>query len=223
MPIRINLLAETQAAEDLRRRDPVKRVIFYGALLVALMVVWSSSLKLKAMLANKEVTDRQTEIETRTNQFSRVQADQKKLAAVKDNLDELKLMADCRFLQGNLLNALQLVTVDGVRLTKVRVDQNYAYTPGARAQTSGNRTTPARPDSVREKIVVTLEARDFSANPGDQVKKFKQAIADAGYFKSVLNKTNGVQLVYTSGPQVSADGKAYVLFTLECHFPEFTR
>jgi len=27
MPIRINLLAEAQAAEDLRRRDPVKRSV----------------------------------------------------------------------------------------------------------------------------------------------------------------------------------------------------
>jgi hypothetical protein len=78
MPIRINLLAEAQAAEELRRRDPVKRVIFCGALMVALMVVWSSSLKLRAMLANKEVMDRQTEVEVRTNEFQRVQSDQKK-------------------------------------------------------------------------------------------------------------------------------------------------
>ena len=32
MPIRINLLAEAKAAEELRRHDPVKRVIFVGAL-----------------------------------------------------------------------------------------------------------------------------------------------------------------------------------------------
>jgi hypothetical protein len=223
MPIRINLLAEIQAAEELRRRDPIKRVVFYGALLVALMVVWSSSIKLKAMLANKEVSDRQTQIGARTNEFSRVQLDQKKLATINDNLEQLKKMAECRFLQGNLLNALQQVDVDGVRLIKIKVDQNYAYTPAVRAQKSGDRTIPGRPDSVRERIVVTLEARDYSANPGDQVKKFKQAIAEIPYFKSVLNKTNGVQLMYTSGPQVNVDGKPYVLFTLECHFPEATR
>jgi hypothetical protein len=223
MPIRINLLAEIQAAEELRRRDPVKRVIFYGALLVALMFVWSSSLQLKTMLANKEVTDRQTEIEARTNEFQVVLSNQKKLSAVKENLGLLNKMTECRFLQGNLLNALQQVNVDGVRLTRVKVEQNYAYLPGARAQTSGNRVTPARPDSVRERIVITLDARDFSANPGDQVKKFKQVVADESYFKSVLKKTDGLQLIYTSGPQVNTDGKPYVLFTLECHFPEITR
>ena len=223
MPIRINLLAETLAAEDLRRRDPVKRVIFYGALLVALTLVWSSSLQLEVMLANKEVTDRQTEIQTRTNEFQRVLSDQKELTVIKDKLGLLKQMTDSRFLQGNLLNALQQINVDGVRLTKARVDQNYAFTPGARAQTSGNRVTPARLDMVRERIVVMLDARDSSANPGDQVKKFKAAIADEPYFKSVLKKTDGVQLIYTSGPQVNVDGKPYVLFTLECHFPETTR
>jgi len=39
MPIRINLLAEAKAAEELRRHDPVKRVIFGGALAVALVFV----------------------------------------------------------------------------------------------------------------------------------------------------------------------------------------
>ena len=36
MPIRINLLAEAIADEDLRRRDPVKRAIYGGAFVVAL-------------------------------------------------------------------------------------------------------------------------------------------------------------------------------------------
>jgi hypothetical protein len=52
MPIRLNLLAEAQAAEDFRRRDPVKRGIGLAALLVALMLVFSSFLQLRATLAN---------------------------------------------------------------------------------------------------------------------------------------------------------------------------
>jgi len=223
MAIRINLLAEAQAAEELRRRDPVKRVIISGALLVALMLVWSSSLQLKVMLSNKDVMDRQTEIGLRTNEFQRVQSDQKKLAVIKDSLDALKKITECRFLQGNLLNALQQVNVDGVRLTKIKVDQNYAFQPGAKAQKNKDRVIPARPDAVREKIVITLDARDASANPGDQVNKFKAAIAGCAYFKSILDKTNAVQLTYLSAPQPGVDGKPYVLFTLECHLQEVTR
>ena len=223
MPIRINLLAEAKAAEELRRHDPVKRVIFVGALAVALTLVWSSSLQLEAMLANKNVTDRQTEIAARTNEFQRVLTDQKKTAAAKEKLNALKKMTNSRFLQGNLLNALQQVTVDGVRLTRLKVDQDYFSAAGTPSQTNKNGVILGRPNTVTEKIVVSLDARDSSANPGDQVNKFKEAVADQSYFKATLNKTNGVQLINLSAPQASFDGKPYVLFTLKCNFPEYAR
>jgi hypothetical protein len=224
MPIRINLLAETQATEELRRHDPVKRVIYCGAFLVALMLVWSSSLQLEAMLAKKEVSDRQTQIQAHTNQFQQVQSDQKQLSAVTEKLEALKQMADSRFLQGNLLNALQQVNVEGVQLLRIRVDQNYSYTPAARTQTNGNRVILGHPDSVREKIVILLDARDSSPNPGDQVNKFKDAIATEPYFKETLNKTNGVQLAnQISAPQIGSDGKPFVTFTLQCNFLEKDR
>jgi len=222
MPIRINLLAEAKAAEELRRHDPVKRVIFVGALAVAVTLVWSSSLQLETMLAKKTVFDKQTEIAARTNEFQRVLTDQKKTAAAKEKLNALKKMTNSRFLQGNLLNALQQVTVDGVRLARLKVDQDYFYTAGTPSQTNKNGVILGRPSTLTEKIVVWLDARDSSANPGDQVNKFKEAVANQSYFKATLNKTNGVQLVNLSAPQ-AVDGKPCVLFTLKCNFPEYAR
>ena len=223
MPICINLLAEAQASEELRRHDPAKRMIFCGAFLVALMLVWSSSLQLESMLAKKEMSDRQTQIQAHTNQFQQVQSDQKQMTAVKEKLDALKNLTGSRFLQGNLLNALQQINVDGVRLIRIRVDQSYFNVAGARPQTNGDRILPGHPSTVREKIVVALDARDSSANPGDQVNKFKDAVAHEAYFQSVLNKTNGVQLAYLASPQMGVDGKPFVTFTLECNFPENNR
>jgi alkanesulfonate monooxygenase SsuD/methylene tetrahydromethanopterin reductase-like flavin-dependent oxidoreductase (luciferase family) len=223
MPIRINLLAEAKAAEELRRNDPVKRVIFAGALAVALTLVWSSSLRLEAMLANKNVTDRQTEIAARTNEFQHVQTDQKKTADAKQKLGALKKMANSRFLQGNLLNALQQINVDGVRLTRLKVDQDYYYAAGTSSQTNRNGVILGRPSTVTEKVVVWLDARDSSANPGDQVNKFKEAVVDQSYFRAMLNKTNGVQLINLSPLQAGSDGKPCVLFTLKCNFPEYAR
>ena len=223
MPIRINLLAEAKVAEELRRHDPVKRVIFVGALAVAVTLVWSSSLQLQTMLSKKEVSDRQTEIMARTNEFQHVLADQKKIAGAKDKLNALKKMTNSRFLEGNLLNALQQVTVDGVRLMRLRVDQDYFPAAGTPSQTNKNGVILGRSGTVTEKIVVWLDARDSSANPGDQVNKMKDAVANQPYFRASLNKTNGVQLVTLSAPQASPDGKSYVLFTLECNFPEVSR
>jgi hypothetical protein len=222
MPIRINLLAEAKAAEELRRHDPVKRVIFVGALAVAVTLVWSSSLQLETMLAKKTVFDKQTEIAARTNEFQRVLTDQKKTVAAKEKLNALKKMTNSRFLQGNLLNALQQVTVDGVRLARLKVDQDYFYTAGTPSQTNKNGVILGRPSTLTEKIVVWLDARDSSANPGDQVNKFKEAVANQSYFKATLNKTNGVQLINLSAPQ-AVDGKPCVLFTLKCNFPEYAR
>ena len=217
------MLAEAKVAEELRRHDPVKRVIFCGAFLVALTLVWSSSLLLEGVLAKKAVTDRRTEIETRTNEYQHMVISQQKIGEVKQKLEAVKNWTDGRFLQGNLLNALQQAHVDGVRLTRLRVDQKYSYKDATPPQNNVHGTIPGHPGTVTEKIVVSLEARDSSANPGDQVNKMKDAVANQPYFKAALNKTNGVQLVSLSAPQLSTDGRPYVLFTLECSFPEVPR
>jgi hypothetical protein len=222
MPIRINLLAEARIAEEMRRRDPVKRSIIGGAFLVALALVWSSSLQLGKMLANKDLAGVQGEIQTRTNEFKQVMMDTSKMAETRGRLDDLQKLSDSRFLQGNLLNALQQATVPGVQLSRLRVEQTYLQTagtpPGKRA---GN--APKRSPTTTEKIMVLLEAKDFSANPGDQVNKFKDAIARHPYFQTMLDKTNGLRLANLSAPQPGADGKTYVLFTVECRLPELTR
>jgi len=221
MPIHINLLAEAQAAEDLRRRDPVKRAIFLGVSLVAIMLVWSGMVWVNAKLANERLTGVQTAIEAHNGVYSNVLANINKIAAAKSKLDALQKLQSARFLQGNLLNALQLSMVDGVQLTRLRVEQSYFL--AAAAKTEGDNAAPGRPASVKERVVVSLEARDFSANPGDQVNKFKQTIAGQSYFKAMLDKTNSVELVGVPSLQTGPDGKTFATFTVECHFPDQTR
>ena len=223
MPIRINLLAETQVAEDLRRRDPAKRALFAGALLVAMALVWSSSLMLKEMLAKKDLAMVQSEIQTRTNEYDRVLLNSKKTADAQNKLDELKKLSAARFLQGSLLNALQHATVPGVQLTRLRVDQTYTYTEGTKSQTNRFGTVAGRPPIVTERVLVTLDAKDSSANPGDQVNRFNDVLAQQSYFQTMLDKTNGVRLASLSPPQTGPDGKAYVLFTVECRYPAQSR
>jgi hypothetical protein len=223
MPIRINLLAEAQAAEDLRRRDPIKRIIFGGVFIVALVLVWWSWLQLRVMVANKDLSQVQAEIQAHTNSYQVVLVSEKKITEAKVNLAALQKLTSSRLLQGNLMNALQHVTVPGVQLMRVRVDQTYLATEAAAAQSGDTHITPGRPGTVTEKIVVTIDARDFSNNPGDQVNKFKDAINHQPYFQTVLDKTNGVSLANLSPPQIGPDGKPSVLFTLECTYPDRTR
>ena len=223
MPIRINLLAEAQAAEDLRRRDPIKRVIFWGVLVVTLMLVWWSWLQLRVMVANQHLSQVQAEIQSHTNAFQVVLVGQRKITDAKQNLAALQKLTRNRFLQGDLLEALQHTTVSGVQLMRLRVDQTYIATEATAAQTNDTIIKPGRPGAVSESIVVSLDARDFSGSLGDQVNKFKDIISQDPYLKAELDKTNGVRLTNLSPPQVGPDGKPSVLFTLQCKYPDQTR
>lgn len=223
MPIHINLLAESQAAEDLRRRDPVKRAIFIGVSMVLVSLVWSGTVEIKAILAQERFAGVQGTINARTNVYQHVESDRKKIGTIQFKLAALQKMQAARFLQGNLLDALQHATVDNVQLARLRVDQAYFLTEGTDAQTNGDRVVAGHPATVKERIIAHLDARDYSANPGDQVNKFKEVIAKQTYFQSMLDKTNGVQLANPpSAPQNDA-GKPYVMFTLDCRYPEVVR
>jgi hypothetical protein len=223
MPIRINLLAEAQAVEDLRRRDPIKRVIFGGLLVVALLLVWWSWLQLRVMVANQNLSQVEGQIQLHTNAYQVVLVGQRKITEAKESLTALQKLTSSRFLQGNLLNALQHTTVPGVQLTRLREDQTYLVTDATAPQTNDTIIKRGSPGAVTERIVVSLDARDFSSSPGDEVNKFKDAISFEPYFQAELDKTNGVRLTNLSPPQIGSDGKPSVLFTLQCTYPDQTR
>ncbi|HUA69373.1 MAG TPA: hypothetical protein VMA13_12560, partial [Candidatus Saccharimonadales bacterium] len=153
-----------------------------------------------------------------------VLTNQKKIVATKNDLSALQKLTDDRFLQGNLLNALQQATVPGVQLMRLRVDQTYEDVDATAPQTGDDGTViPGRPGSATEKIVVNLDARDYSSNPGDEVDKFKDVISREPYFQTALDRTNGIRLMNLSPPQIGADGRPSVLFTLQCTYPDQKR
>ncbi|MBM3848325.1 MAG: hypothetical protein FJ405_18815, partial [Verrucomicrobia bacterium] len=55
MPIRLNLLREHHAAEEARRKDPVKRGILAGSTLVACVLCWSLVLQFQLIRTNSEL------------------------------------------------------------------------------------------------------------------------------------------------------------------------
>ncbi len=223
MPIHINLLAEAQAAEDMRRRDPVKRAIWIACLCVAAMLVWASYLQLNAMIKNKELTDVLARLQSRNKEYQQVLQDRKKAEEVNLKLTKLTQLATNRFLYGNLLDSLQHAVIDDVQLLKLKVDQSYAYADGIPPKTNDNRVVLGRPATVTEKIVLTLDARITGAKPEDQVARFKQAIYSQPYFQAALGKTNEILSENWSAPQTDAEGHTFTTVTLRCSFPEHTR
>jgi hypothetical protein len=225
MPIHLNLLAEAQAAEEDRRRDPVKRAAWVAALIVVAILVWSSSLQLKAILIHSEVSRLEGQIASHTNDYRGVLDNQTRAGDMRAKLAALENLNTNRLLMGTLLNALQHTTVDDVQLLRLRVDQTYVTVEGTKTRTNDqNVVIPGRRPTTTEKILLTLEGADSSANPGDQLNKYKSALLANPYLKEVLVKTNGVNLRNLAPPQISPlTGKPSVIFTLECRYPEKTR
>ena len=209
--------------EDLRRRDPVKRAIYTGSLLVVLALVWWSKLVVEQVFDKSELNKTQAKIQVRTNEWQSVLDNQKRISDARARLAALQKLNDARFLQGNFLNALQKLNYDGVQLASVKVKQTYIGDSAARQETDQGHAAPARIPTATEKIVLSIDARDVSVSPGDQVNKFKESLAAQGYFKNIISKTNGVQLASLSPLQTGTDGKAFELFTLECSLPQQTR
>jgi len=222
MPIRINLLNEALAEEDLRRRDPVKRSAYAGVFLVALSLVWFSSTWLEYKLTQQRKGSVDIEIDSQTNDFAQVQFNQRKIADGTRRLDALLQINTNRFLQGNLLNALQQVYVPNVQLLRVKLDQTFSLTAGTPDKTNNFGVVAGRPATTTQHIVMTLDAKDSSPNPGDQVNRFKDALTRNPFFNLNFDPTNGVKLLTLSSPQTGMNGKPFVSFTLECRFSDKT-
>ncbi len=225
MPIRINLLAEGQALEELRRRDPVKRALWIAGFLITAVVVWCSMLQLRVIMARSEVNTIDSQISMRKADFSRVQGNQSRLEDIKLRLDALNRLAQNRFLNASLLNALQRCIVDDVQLVRLHTEHFYSATDEVKARTnSEGRYFPAKPATATEKIGIVLDGRDAAMNPGDKVNHFRSLVASNAYFRNLMGPANEVVLKSLSAPQISPEtGKPFVLFTLECRLPEKTR
>ena len=224
MPIRLNLLAESQAAEEQRRKDPVKRAIWAAALLIAIVLAWASSLQLKAIVSNSALGSVAAEMNTCTNEYKQVVEMQKKTGDMTQKLTALQALSTNRFLNGTLLNALQQTTVENVQFVHLRLNQTYQIAEETKAKTNGSSVVPGSPAKVTEKLVLTLDGNDSSPNPGEQVARMKDTITSYSYFQEKLDNTNPVLWKNSSSPQISPDtGKASVTFTLECRYTEKTR
>src|SRR5688572_14082453 len=205
MPIRINLLAEAQAAEEERRKDPVKRGTYVAAFLVCLVVLWAASLQVKILGARGQMKSLEAKWKSIEQAYQTTVESQRGSMESEAKLSSLQQMTTNRFLWGNVLNAFQqsLGTIDGVQVVRFKGDQTYTLTEGTPNRTNGTSVIPGKPGTATERISMNVEAMDTSAQPGKLVNEFKESIANVPFFKESLTRTNGVLLTSRSAPQGS--------------------
>jgi Tfp pilus assembly protein PilN len=224
MPIRINLLAEAQAAEELRRRDPVKRGLWIGALLISAALAWASMLQTRIALQKAQVTRLENRIGELKSEYDNLVQSQKTLAETRQKLAALARLNTNRYLSGNLLDALQRAYVPDVKVIKLKTSFNYSMAPATPPKTNAFTVIQGKPATATERITVHIEAIDSSSNPGDQVNDYKEAVASLKHLDEVFQKSErDVRLTGLNPPQADFSGRQFVLFTLECNYPEKVR
>lgn len=227
MPIRINLLAEAQAAEDLRRRDPVKRAIWIGGFLVALVLLWCG--KLQVDIWHEGITRSRLENDwaTKEPKYKVLLATQERTDRLDNLLQGLDRFSTNRFLWANVLNAIQRSTMDDIQLTRIRGEQVFdlVNSTSTTNNTANGPDIKRKPGSSTEKIRLVLEARDYN-NQNQTWTKYKEALADNKYFKRHLKKGDGFVLDGTQSAPMrdpSDPLHEYVTFSLVTHLPEVKR
>src|SRR6266487_2450128 len=222
MPIRLNLLAEAQAAEEQRRKDPVKLAIYVAAFLVCLILLWAVLLQCRMMGANSKLNGLEVKWKSIEKNYQTAVDAQRKSIEVEQKLSSLHQMTTNRFLLGSVLNAFQqtLTGLDDVQVLRLKSEQSYVVNEGTQSRTNGTTVVPGKPPTATEKITLVVDARDTSVPPGKQVSRLKESIAGAAFFKDTLETTNGVRLVSLSAPQTDASCRQpFVAFSLQCSFP----
>jgi hypothetical protein len=125
MPIRINLLAEQQAAEEARRKDPVKRALWIGSALIFLTVVWTLLGVMETKARRAEVlnlTADFTKVDESARQFRNKQAE---AGDIERRISSLERYSTNRVLWGSTLDAFQKLTVENIKFQNLSSSQQY--------------------------------------------------------------------------------------------------
>jgi hypothetical protein len=223
MPIRINLLAEAQALEESRRKDPVKRAIWIGGFAVFCVLLWSMTLQFKIIVVRSDIGSTDVKWKSIEKQVTEVNDHRNRTRDLESKLSALNQFTTNRVLWARTLDALQHTPVDGVQLVRFRSEQSFQVNEGAKPAAPVAGVVMARPPAtVIEKVVLTLEGKDYSLVPGEQVPHYKQSLVSVPALASFLQKSNTVQLTSQSAPQ-SEFGRTYVAFGLQLFFEQKER
>jgi hypothetical protein len=220
MPIRINLLAEAQAAEESRRKDPVKRAIWIGSFCVCVVLLWMLKLQLDIHFSQAEYSSVEKRYAEINAKYAAVTNNQARTAQIDLKLNALDRLSTNRFLWAPLLNALQKTMAPDIQVTRLSGDQTITKEdPQVIGSGSSKKTLPG---GMVERIALHIDARD--TNPNEQgYNKYKETLSTCDYFGKRLKPHEGFVLdgtLSTPAADPTDPSRQFVTFSLVAHFPE---
>jgi len=221
MAIRINLLAEEQAAEELRRKNPVKLGIWVASFFVAVVALYILKLQLDIGFSQKAYNSVEQLWKDNTAKYAAVTNNMAKIAEIDRKLSALDRLSTNRFFWAPVLNALQQTMINDIQVIKVTGDQKYIKEEPKSIGSGDNKKTI--PGSMVEKTTLYIDAKDFNPN-AQNYDKFKETLSNFGFF--VTNLQHGFILDGTlSAPTAdpSDPNRLFVAFKLVSHFKDASR
>lgn len=226
MPININLLAEAQADEEMRRKDPVRYAIYCSVGVILVFVLWICMNQMLISGKTKEISGLNSSWERMKPQYNLIQSNLTYLNELQNQLNQLTNYVTNRFLWANVLNALQQCATNvstNVQFTRFRTDHSFQVTSPSIVVKAGKKVVD--PGSSVEKIKFIIEAKDSGKEEEDNVVRLREAIAEFPFFKERLDRARGVRLESLSPRMIDPENpdRTCVVFTIECLFPDKTR
>jgi hypothetical protein len=226
MPIRINLLAEAQAAEQARRRDPVKLSAWIGGFIICLVALWSLKLQFDIYFVGKALKSQEAQWSSLQKQYSQVLTNRAMTTKLEGNMASLERFSTNRFLWGSLLDAIQQTTVDDIVVRGIKGSIVYKHVEFVPAKDIDGKKIPAVPAASIEQVTVLIDGRDFGPPEDQTYSKYKDKLNGFPFFLPRIAKGGGFKLGDNLG-RVTADpqdaARRFVDFTLSCKFPEVSR
>lgn len=216
MPIRINLLAESQHEADLRRRDPVKRAIMCAGLIVCSVIAYYVSLVTKQAVKSAQVKSNKEQLAAIQNEANAAQETLSGVKELEKRIHQLNNLATNRVLWGTFLNEMQTLTVPDVVVRQILVSQQYGV----------NRPPPVRnipqPASAVQSIVIRIRLRDYGNEAEQKYIQFQTKLLSNPWLKERLREQKPIEIEQFGKRTTSFDDpdRSFVEMVFKCTFKE---
>jgi hypothetical protein len=220
--IRINLLAEALAEEELRRRDPVKKAYVAAGLLVGFTVGWllyarDRATKAVDLLAEQEL--KWTKLRPRCADVTNNRVRTREIESIV--LPALERFSTNRFLWSHVLDALQYCMITNIEVTQLLGSHNYTNKSYSVDLLKRAIPGPPRVTSVTETVTLTLTCNDLAPDAARNHIMFMDNLVSNRYFREHLRTPTP----YEPGVKRPGDpaNKTPGVFTFTCYFTPRTR
>jgi hypothetical protein len=213
-------MAEAQALEEARRRNPVKLGIWIAGFFVALAGLWIMEKAFEIHNANGVLTGLKEQWAADEKKYNGVTNAEAGIIAIQEKIAALDHLHTNRFLWSPVLNALQYTVVDQVQVTHILTLQTFEREA---SRSINNKTIPGTANF--EKVKLSITGRDYSPL-AEGYKRYEDALNHFPFFVKKMGGREGFTIEGAPGPKVPegpGSSREYRVFTLTNQFPDYRR